>query len=215
VIGVHVKRGVASAVIACLALASFVALAPSIASAAPAATPAICFPGTATGDYPPAAPGIEPRLAVSLSDGLLLPARSTGNRLVVTGAVPGLQYCGRLFSSPVDLGITTASDSGVLDFNNISLPADFQLGVVHQLDVFRQASLVGTFDFCVNQQGHLVNATACPGGTSSVKPAGSGNLPRTGLARLADFLKAAGVAFAGGVLFLYLRRRRTASVARA
>jgi LPXTG-motif cell wall-anchored protein len=207
-----VKRQVTMAVLACLAVTSFLALAPAIASGAPAATPAACFPGGATGDYPPAAPGIEARLAVSLNDGLLLPGHTNG-RLVVKGAIAGLQYCGTLFSRPVTLPVTTASSTGVLDFDNLVLPTDFQLGVVHHLDVFRQTSLVGAFDFCVNTQGHLVDAASCP--ASNVKPATKGSLPRTGMARLLDLLKAAGVAFAAGALFLYLRRRRAANVAQA
>jgi hypothetical protein len=205
-----VKRHVTLAVIACLAVSSFVALAPSVASAAD--TRAECFPPGVQGDYPPAQPGVERDLTLSLADGFLKPTTTSLNALVLLHANPNLDYCGILASNPVTLPVTTSSSSGVIHFDDIALPSDFQLNALHHLDVYRQGALVGAFDFCVNLQGHLVGANQCPG--ANVLPGvKTGGLAHTGLARLADFLKAAGVAFAAGVLFLYLRRRRAASVA--
>ena len=207
------KRHVTLAVIACLALSSLIALAPSTALAD---TPAECFPPGVQGDYPPAQPGIEHNLSLSLAAGFLKPGATAVDRLVVLNAHPGRDYCGILLSTPVNLGVRTARDDGVIDFNNITLPSDFQLNAVHHLDVYRAGSLVGAFDFCVTTEGKLTSPSAsCHGNTAvaGVKDTGRGSLARTGLARLADLLKAAGVAFAAGVLFLYLRRRRAASVA--
>jgi hypothetical protein len=206
-----VKRHVTLALIACLAMSSFIALAPSTALAD---TPAQCFPPGVQGDYPPAQPGIEPNLTLSLSAGFLKPGATASDRLVVLNGHPGREYCGILLSRPINLGVRTASSGGVLDFDNINVPSDFELNALHHLDVYRVGALVGAFDFCVTSEGKLTSPTASCGGHGGIPGVkNGGNLAHTGLARLADLLKAAGVAFAAGVLFLYLRRRRAASVA--
>jgi LPXTG-motif cell wall-anchored protein len=203
-----VKRLVTMALIAGVALSvALIGLVPAMTEAASAQTPP-CFPGSITGDYPPATPGAETSLKVDLSTGLLLPGTNNGT-LTVIGGIPGLTYCGTLFSTPVTASPTPATAAGVIDFANMLIPGNFQLNVVHHLDVYRAGGLVGAFDFCVNSSGHLVSASSCGGG-AAVK--GEGALPRTGLARLAELLKAAGIAFAAGVLFLYLRRRRAANL---
>ena len=218
------KRQLTMAVIACLALGALIGLAPTAAQAQ--AAPSTCFPPPANGDYPPEGPSIEPALKLSLSDGFLLPSHTDGH-LEVTGAIAGLTYCGTLFSVPVTMPLTVASSAGVIDFRGFTVPADFQLNVTHQLDVYRQQHLVGQFQFCVNTSGHLVEAgsatckgaSSTGGGSNATKPPGSGSgsggsLPHTGWDHMMEVLKAAALALALGAFFMYLRRRRAASVLR-
>jgi LPXTG-motif cell wall-anchored protein len=205
------------AVVMALAIFSLLGLTSASASAQtpPAQNPACAPPGTGS-DYPPTQPAIEPSLQLSLSTGLLLPGTTTGN-LLVTGAVPNLTYCGILFSAPVVIDPTVAAANGDLHFDNLAIPSDFKLNAMHHLDVYRRGSLVGAFDFCVTTTGHLATASACQDAAAanngSKSPGAShGALPRTGWDHLVEVLKAAGLALAAGALFMYLRRRRRASL---
>jgi LPXTG-motif cell wall-anchored protein len=213
-----VKRQVTMAVIACLAMSALVAFSPTSAGAQKAqAVP--CFPGGGSGDYPPSGPAIEPSLRLDLITGLLVPSTATGT-LTVVGAIPNLTYCGTLFSTPVTLTPRASDASGVLHFDGLTIPSDFKLNSPHHLDVYRQARLVGAFDFCVNGSGHLtaLNGGNCASSISGSVPTNTkpgGSLPRTGWDHLVQILKIAALVIALGVFLLYVRRRRAASVLQA
>lgn len=224
------KRQLMLAVSATLAMLTLVGLT-GTAHADTVPTPAAvvtadCLPGNVS-DYPPANPEIDGNLRVRLSGGHLLPGTS-GNRLVVEGGESTRVYCGMLYSTPVELGAVAADDDGTITWDGVPVPADFKLDAVHHLDVYESGSLVGAFDFCVDQQGALVSTSSCgasnvgatsattvAAGTAADHGKASGALPRTGWDHLLDVLKAAAVAFALGALFLYLRRRRTDGIAGA
>jgi LPXTG-motif cell wall-anchored protein len=200
------------AVVACLAVGSLLSLAPSSAGAQEQP----CFPPGSSADYPPSGPAIEASLKLDLSTGLLLPSHVDGT-LTVTGAVPNLTYCGILFSAPVTLAPRLSSSSGVLSFSGLTIPSDFKLNVAHHLDVYRQARLVGAFDFCVNSAGHLTALTSgsCATAVTTAATKAHGALPKTGWDHLVQILKIAALAIAVGVFLLYVRRRRAANVLQA
>jgi LPXTG-motif cell wall-anchored protein len=207
-----VKRQVTMAVIACLAMGSLISLAPAAAGAQTAP----CFPPGSSADYPPSGPAIEASLKLDLSTGLLLPGHADGT-LTVDGAIPGLTYCGTLFSAPVTASPRSSTSTGVVTFNGLAVPTDFKLNAAHHLDVFRQTRLVGAFDFCVNSTGHLTALVSGACATTAVTTAtkSSGSLPKTGWDHLVQILKIAALAIALGVFLLYVRRRRAANVLQA
>jgi LPXTG-motif cell wall-anchored protein len=192
-----VKRLSAGFVALFVALTTFLVLAPR-ASAAPAQdSQEACFPGDPI-DYPPSAPGTEIELSLALVNGHFDPGAS--GVIGVTGAVPGLSYCGIVFSTPIVLQPQVASGTGGLSYIRFAVPADFQLNAMHHLDLYRQRKLVGAFDFCVKGDGDIGPTTACA--------AGKGKLPRTGVDHLMVLLRWAALALGLGAFFTYLRRRR-------
>jgi LPXTG-motif cell wall-anchored protein len=204
-----VRRVVAGALVAVIALAAVVALvgAPAGAQQAPAEDPS-CDAGA----YPPPTAHMEPGLRLSLDNGRLQPGTSSGNFTLI-GAQPGGVYSSTVVADPgaIDVPARTADSTGTVHFTGVVVPQVFRVDATHVLFVYRQGCLAASFDPCVGPQGQLLST--CPAGVKADK--GSGTLPRTGLARLEELLRAAGVAFAAGTLLLYARRRRAANVAAA
>ena len=183
-----------------VALAALVLVAPE-ASAAPAQATEACFPDDPI-DYPPTAPGVEIELRLSLVNGHFEPGAQ--GFIGVTGAVPGLQYCGIVFSEPIKLQPQVASPAGGLSYIRFAVPADFQLNAMHHLDLYRQRKLVGAFDFCVKADGDIGPTSACG--------ADKGKLPRTGSDHLLVLARWGAVALGLGAFFTYLRRRREQAI---
>ncbi len=165
-----------------------------------------CFPATG-GDYPPSGVVVAIEVNLDLEGGALSPTVSitADGRLELTGAEPGVTYCGILFSDPITLAPTVAGPDGTLVFNT-DVPADFELNAAHHLDVYREGRLVGAFDFCVTKSGNITSLTDKVCQTDGTT--GKGRLARTGVDRLFDTLKIAALLLVAGAAFLYLRRRR-------
>jgi hypothetical protein len=211
-----VKRGLAGGIVVLMLFAVLSSLASSPASAAPAQDTAACFPGTDP-DYPPTGNNgtLEPLVLVS---GVFNPGAS--GTVVIGGAVPGDTYCGFLFSTPVTLVPRVADAQGRLTWP-VAVPADFKLVAMHHIDVYKEQSKVGNFDFCVGASGTIVATSTCSPSqqvTSTTKTttqvqantdtkASSGKLPRTG-SDLFGLLQVALLAIGLGAWTLYVRRRR-------
>jgi LPXTG-motif cell wall-anchored protein len=175
----------------------------STASAAPAqANPDACFPGSDP-DYPPTGGSVQLEASLRLDAGHFVPGGSS--HIVISGATGG-SYCGQGFSTPFILPAKDPDAQGRLIYD-VATPADFELGEMHHIDVFKQQVKVGNFDFCVNKKGDLAPDAACHAA------AGKGKLAKTGADRALDIVKVGGVVLAIGVGALYLRRRRLAGLA--
>jgi hypothetical protein len=203
-----VRRLVSGALIAVIAVVSVLALAgpPAGAQQAPP-DDASCDAGS----YPPPTPHLEPGLRLALDGGQLQPGTSSGS-LTLLGAQPGGTYSGMVFAtSTIDVPAQAADGSGTVHFSHLVVPQSFQLDATHVIYVFRDGCLAGSFDPCIGAGGRLY--ASCPSGVNADK--GARTLPRTGMAHLAELLRAAALAFAAGTLLLYARRRRVAKVVRA
>ena len=121
------------------------------ASAAPAQDSNACFPGTDP-DYPPVGPSVQIDLNLTLLVGQFNPGAS--GHIEIGGAQPNVNYCGVAFSTPITLPAKQANAQGKLIYD-IAVPADFELGAMHHIDVYKQQVKVGNFDFCVNKSGAL------------------------------------------------------------
>ena len=169
-----------------------------------------CFP-TDPQAYPPEGSPTD-QVPVDLSLGLSLLPPSLGGYLRIEDAIPGEEYCGILFSSPIALPVTVAGADGTFVFP-LTVPADFPVNAMHHLDVYRLRELVGAFDFCVTPAGKLTDAAGCrasnvQGTTNTTAPPRSkGNLPFTG-AYVDDLIRAGLILLAVGTFVLYVRRRR-------
>ena len=139
--------------------------------------------------YPPTPPPpLEP--AHKVASGSFDPGGPA--TLTVTGAQSGITYCGVVYSVPFYVGQATANASGVMVFGTTSVPADFQLDVLHRLDVYRRGFLVSSTPFCVadpddNGIGVVADFSQCTpvtsgsttttpggGGTTTTNPGGGG-----------------------------------------
>jgi LPXTG-motif cell wall-anchored protein len=162
-------------------------------------------------DYPPTGATFESHLRVTAVS--LTPGTSTGT-IVLSGAVADAEYAGTLYSAAVALPASRANTSGVLRFNDLTVPAGFELRAIHHIDVVRSCGLVASFDECITSDGHLGELATCtraPGSPSHR----SGSLPRTGWDHLFDVLRVAGLALGIGLFLVYLRRRAEPPTTRA
>ena len=173
-----------------------------VAGAADPVTDPACQ-ATVTTAYPPSG-GSDTLEALTLDGGHLPPGTNSGTA-TVSGGIPGLTYCGKMFSQTFAVPNKTADASGKLVYTQIAVPTGFELNAAHHLDLYRAGRLVGSFDYCVNGNADIVSlkSKTCTSATA----ANSGSLPKTGFDRFWEILRVALVALAVGVLALYGRRR--------
>jgi hypothetical protein len=195
-----VKRIGMGTAVALLVLGLVSTLAPG-ANAAPATTSLAvsCLPGSGP-DYPalPAPTGLEP---LTLLAGHFTPG-GTGT-VDIGGAGAGV-YCGQGFSTPFLLPNLTPT-GGKLAYRGFAVPADFELGAMHHLDIYKLQVKVGNFDFCVDKKGDIAPTSVCK--SVAAKP---GKLARTGTDHLLDIVRIAVLVLGLGAGAHYLRRRRQA-----
>ncbi len=142
-------------------------------------------------DYPPATAN------VTLAGGNFVPG-GAGN-LAFFGGQAGASYNGTAFSTPIPLPATVAQANGAFNFS-FSVPADFELGKIHQATVVGPGG--GNFSYCVTTAGAVAAASACSG-----TGGGAGAIPRTGSDYIDDGLRGAAVAIGLGAMLLLWRRR--------
>jgi hypothetical protein len=193
------RRALSAAIIAVTALAAVLALQVAPTGAAPAqADPDACFPGSDP-DYPPTGADVQIEASLRLEVGHFVPGGSS--HIEISGATGG-GYCGQGFSTPFILPAKDPNAQGRLIYD-VATPADFELGAMHHIDLFKEQVKVGNFDFCVNKKGDLAPDAAC----HAAKP-GKGNLAKTGTNHLADLVRIALVLLAAGGAMYYVRRRQ-------
>jgi hypothetical protein len=193
-----VKRIGMGTAVALLVLGLATTFAPGAGAAPASASLAIsCLPGSGP-DYPalPAPTGLEP---LTLLAGHFTPG-GTGS-VDIGGAGAGV-YCGSGFSTPFLLPNMSATN-GKLAYRGFAVPADFELGAMHHLDIYKLQVKVGNFDFCVDKKGDIAATSVCK--SVAAKP---GKLARTGTDRLLDIVRIAVLALGVGAGAHYLRRRQ-------
>jgi LPXTG-motif cell wall-anchored protein len=201
------KRALSAAVLAVAALFAVLALQVSPSSAAPSAPSqdAGCFPGSDP-DYPPTGPAVQIEASLQLVSGHFVPGG--GSDILIVGATGGT-YCGLGYSTVFTLPFNQPDAQGRLVYDDVPTPADFELGAMHHIDVFKNQVKVGNFDFCVDKKGDLAPTSAC---NPAQKP-GKGSLPKTGANHLADLVRLALVLIGVGGGLYYVRRRQLQSKA--
>jgi hypothetical protein len=182
-----------------MALVAVLALQANPADAAPSQDTSACFPGSDP-DYPPTGPDVQIEASLVLQVGHFVPGASS--HIEIGGATEG-EYCGLGFSTEFVLPAKAPNAQGKLIYDVIA-PADFELGAMHHIDVYKRQVKVGNFDFCVDKKGDLAPVSACNAGQ---KP-GKGNLPKTGANHLADLVRLALVLIGVGGGVYYVRRRQ-------
>ena len=153
--------------LASAAMASAILMTGGPALAAPAQA-AVCDANA----YPPTGPQIEPGLKVDGSQSNL--AHGGGGSVTLTGAASGGTYSGTVFSQAVPLPSAVADSSGFVRFQGVSVPNDFQLGAVHEIQIIRDGCLVGDFSVCVTTAGAVVAPGSCPAAPAAAVGASQG-----------------------------------------
>ena len=159
-------------------------------------------------DYPPTPPVLDADLRVLRLD--LVPGTRSG-QVVLSGAEPGAAYSGTLFSTAIPLPRTVASPGGVLGFTGLAVPGDFELSVLHHLDVVGPCGRAGSYEVCVTSAGELGGVGRCDRSTPVTASDQAGSLARTGQDHLLDLVRAACLVLGIGAFVLYLRRRSAAA----
>jgi hypothetical protein len=195
----RISRGTTLAVLA-LALVTAVLWAPSAgaSTAQQGPNPNACFPNSDP-DYPPTGPSVQIVASLRLVGGHFVPG-GTGT-VDLAGAAANATLCGTAFSTPITLPAKAADANGNIHYE-IAVPADFELGAPHHIDVFQQQVKVGNFDFCVDKKGDIAPNSAC-----AAAPKAKGPLARTGSNHALDIVRIAGIVICLGAGALYLRRR--------
>jgi LPXTG-motif cell wall-anchored protein len=187
--------------IALLVLATCAVGASEVAGASSSSTAAVPFANCAgvSGNTAAGASSLEAPL--SLTSGTFQPG-GTGE-VHVSGAQPGKTYNGIVSgASPISLLPQAATAAGHLNYS-FAVPASFEIGVVHNITLYRDGVRVGNFDFCVVKPGTMAPTTS----TCTDVAAAGGGLPKTGTNHLPQLVLAGLVALATGASALYARKR--------
>lgn len=191
---------------------ALLALVPSAGVGAATAQVDACSPN---GDYPPDDAEVEPE-AIQLVDAQFTPG-GTG-RLVLNGATPGKTYDGVVYSDPIQLPPTAASGDGSLVFSGFAVPADFELGATHTIQLCGGDDVaVLSAAFCVGSDGALVSTSGCTavGGDDDDAASGDGDdtdssgLPFTGSGEVEALAKLGLLLITAGVALRFGYRRRS------
>jgi LPXTG-motif cell wall-anchored protein len=156
-------------------------------------------------DYPGTTPTTAaPACTLSITASApMLPNATVSVTLSCDAIVGGQTYTGRLLSTPVALPATVAAQNDAVTFNNVKLPADWEVNASHKAELVSQSSgaTIGSVSFFVSSKGTITS----PPGT---------NLPKTGSNSIAPALRTASVLLAvGGAVLLTARRRRAEALA--
>jgi LPXTG-motif cell wall-anchored protein len=152
-------------------------------------------------DYPggPPAPGATCTVNITAT-GLLTPGATVSVTFTCNLITAGRTYTGTLQSTVVSLPSTVATSNGTITFQNVKLPADWEVNHAHVGTLVDQAAgrTLGSDTFYVNKTGQITDPPKA-------------NLPRTGSTSTAPFLRGGAALVAlGGVVLLAARRRRVA-----
>ena len=152
-----------------------------------------------TGNTAAGAAQLEPGL--SLTSGSFSPGKT--GEVHVAGAQPGLTYNGIVSgATPISLLAQAATAAGHLNYA-FAVPANFEVGTVHNITLYRSGVRVGNFDFCVVKPGNMAPTTST---CTDVAGAG-GNLAKTGVDHIKQLALWGAVALATGASALYARKR--------
>lgn len=185
--------------IALLVLATCAVGASDIAGASPSSAVPFANCSGVTGNTAAGAPSIEAPL--TLTSGTFTPG-GTGE-VHIAGAQAGKTYNGIVSAATaISLLPQAATAAGHLNYS-FAVPANFEVGVVHNITLYRDGVRVANFDFCVVKPGTMAPTTS----TCTDVAAAGGGLPKTGTNHLPQLVLAGLVALATGASALYARRR--------
>jgi hypothetical protein len=211
---VHVKR-ICTGAITLLVLtigALGVSAGTAGASAAAAGVPFANCSGV-TGNTTSGAAQLEPGL--SLTSGSFSPGKT--GEVHIAGAQAGKTYNGIVSAAtPISLQPQAATAAGHLNYA-FAVPANFEVGTVHHITLYRDGVRVGNFDFCVVKPGNMAPTTAgCTdtaaaggnvGAAGGNVGAAGGSLAKTGVDHLKQVALWGAVVLLTGISALYARKR--------
>jgi LPXTG-motif cell wall-anchored protein len=152
-------------------------------------------------DYPGGPPAAGATCTVNITaTGLLTPGATVSVTFTCNLITAGRTYTGSLQSTLVSLPATVAASNGTITFQNVKLPADWEVNHAHVGTLVDQGTgqTLGSDTFYVNKTGQITDPPKT-------------NLPRTGTSNTAPFLRGGAALVAlGGVVLLAARRRRAA-----
>ena len=192
-------KRICTGVIALLVLA--VAAIGISAATAGASTDAVPFANCSgvSGNTAAGAAQLEPGL--SLTSGSFSPGKT--GEVHIAGAQAGKTYNGIVSgATPISLQPQAATAMGHLNYS-FAVPANFEIGTVHNITIYRDGVRVGNFDFCVVKPGNMAPTTS----TCTDTAGAGGNLAKTGMDHLKQIALWGAVALATGASALYARKR--------